>query len=77
MYTELFKLCGFEPDEIERERRRIDKAFKILGINKEDIQRGEKRLKQYLDIELLGVRKFLGIWMRELVNLVLAREEHR
>ncbi|UCG83131.1 MAG: hypothetical protein JSW38_13350, partial [Dehalococcoidia bacterium] len=76
MYTELLKLCSFEPDEIERERPRIDKAFNILGIDEEDIKRGEKRLRQYLDIELLGVRKFLGIWMRELVNLVLAREEH-
>jgi hypothetical protein len=76
MYTQLFKLCGFEPDEIERERPRIDKAFNILGIEEEDINRGEKRLRRYLDIELLGVRKFLGIWMRELVNLVLAREEH-
>ncbi len=77
MYTELLKLCGLEQNEIEKERPRIDKAFKILGINKEDIRRGENRLKQYMDIELLGVRRFLGIWMRELVNLVLAREEHR
>jgi len=76
MYTELFKLCGYEPDEIERERPRIDRAFDILGLNEEDIRRGEWRLKEYLDIELLGLRKFLAIWMRELVNLVLAREEH-
>jgi hypothetical protein len=76
MYTELLKLCSFEPDEIARERPRIDRAFKILGIEEEDIKRGEKRLREYLDIELLGVRRFLGIWMRELVNLVLAREEH-
>ncbi len=76
MYTELLKLCSFEADEIERERPRIDKAFKILEIGGEDIKRGEDRIKQYLDIELLGVRKFLGIWMRELVNLVLAKEEH-
>jgi len=76
MYTELFKLCGFEDDEIERERPRIDKAFTILGLNEEDIKRGETRLHTYFDIDLTGVRKFLGIWMRELVNLVLAREEH-
>jgi len=74
MYTELFKLCGYEPDEIERERPRIDRAFDILGLNEEDIRRGEWRLKEYMDIELLGLRKFLAIWMRELVNLVLARE---
>jgi hypothetical protein len=76
MYTELFKLCGFETDEIERERPRIDKAFGILGIGQEDVKRGEKRVRHYLDVELLGVRRFLAIWMRELVNLVLAREEH-
>lgn len=76
MYTGLLTLCGFEPDEIEKERRRIDKAFNILGLGPEDFKRGEERLKQYLDIELLGVRRFLGIWMRELVNLVLSREEH-
>jgi hypothetical protein len=76
MYTDLLKLCGFEVDEIEKERPRIDRAFGILGIDDEDIKRGEMRLQEYLDIDLLGVRRFLGIWMRELVNLVLAREEH-
>ncbi|HEY48774.1 MAG TPA: 2-hydroxyacyl-CoA dehydratase [Dehalococcoidia bacterium] len=76
MYTELLKLCGFEPDEIKRERPRVDRAFAKLGLDEEDFRRGEWRLKEYLDIELLGLRKFLGIWMRELVNLVLAREEH-
>lgn len=76
MYTELFKLCGFEADEIQKGRPRIDRAFGILGIGEEDIKRGETRLKRYLDVELLGVRRFLAIWMRELVNLVLAKEEH-
>jgi hypothetical protein len=76
MYTDLLKLCGFEPDEVEKERPRLEKAFDILGLGKEDFERGERRLKQYLHIEMLGVRRFLRIWMRELVNLVLAREEH-
>jgi hypothetical protein len=76
MYTELLKLCGFEPDEIERERPRFDKAFKVLELDEEDFKRGETRLKRYLDMDLRGVRLFLGIWIRELVNLVLAREEH-
>ncbi len=76
MYTELLTLCGFEPDEIERERPRIDKAFKILELGEEDFHRGEARLRENLDIDLVGVRKFVGIWMRELVNLVLAKEEH-
>ena len=76
MYTDLLKLCDFAPDEIERERPRIDKTFRVLGLGEEDFKRGEQRLRRYLDVELLGLRRFLGIWMRELVNLVLAREEH-
>jgi benzoyl-CoA reductase/2-hydroxyglutaryl-CoA dehydratase subunit BcrC/BadD/HgdB len=77
MYTELFKLCGFEAEEIEKESPRIDKAFKIAGIGVEDIERAEDRIKKYFDIELIGVRKALGIWLKELIDLVLARNERR
>ena len=75
MYTELFKLCGFEPEEIERERPRIDKAFQILEIGAEDISQAQERVTEFFDTELLGVRKALGIWMKRLINLVLAKEE--
>ncbi|MBE0481706.1 MAG: hypothetical protein IBX68_12105, partial [Dehalococcoidia bacterium] len=64
MYTILFELCDIRPDEIAKERPRIKRAFKVLGIEEKDITRGESRLRQCLDVELLGVRKFLGIWMR-------------
>ena len=36
MYTELLRLCGYEEEEIEKERPRIDKAFKKLDIGPED-----------------------------------------
>jgi hypothetical protein len=77
MYTELFKLCGFEADEIERQRPRIDKAFNILGIEGEDIKHAEERVREYFDIELEGVRKLLGIWLKELLAVVLAGEENK
>ena len=77
MYTELFKLCGFEAEEIEKERPRIDKAFKIVGIGVDDIERAEDRIKKYFDIELMGVRKVLGIWLKQLIDLALAREERK
>ena len=76
-YTELFKLCGFEAEEIKKEKPRIDKAFQKLGIDDEDIKRAERRIKEYHDVELKGVRKLLGIWMKELIALALAREENR
>jgi benzoyl-CoA reductase/2-hydroxyglutaryl-CoA dehydratase subunit BcrC/BadD/HgdB len=75
MYTELLKLCGFEDAEIERERPRIDKAFKKLEIGPEDCQRAENRLRKYLSVELLGVRRCLGIWLKDLIDLVLSKEE--
>lgn len=75
MYTELFKLCGFETEEIKKERPRIDRALDRAEIGREDIERAEGRVSQYFDTTLLGVRKSLRMWMEQLMDLVLAREE--
>ena len=72
---ELLKLCGFEAAEAESELPRVKKAFDKLGLTPEDIERGKQRLEKYYDIELLGVRKAFGIYMKELINLILAKEE--
>lgn len=76
-YTELFQLCGFEPVEIDKERPRIDKAFQRFGITDDDVKRAVSRLKKYYNVELKGVRKLLGVWMKELIAIALARDEHR
>jgi len=75
MCAELLKLCGFEDAEIEREKPRIDKAFKTLEIGAEDCQRAENRLRKYFSVDLFGVRRCLGIWLKDLINLVLSKEE--
>jgi benzoyl-CoA reductase/2-hydroxyglutaryl-CoA dehydratase subunit BcrC/BadD/HgdB len=75
MHTELLKLCGFESDEIERETPRVEKLFKILDFGSEDIAKAEKRIAENFDLRLKGVRKMLGVWLRELLTLVLARDE--
>jgi benzoyl-CoA reductase/2-hydroxyglutaryl-CoA dehydratase subunit BcrC/BadD/HgdB len=72
---ELLKLCGFEAQEIESELPRVEKAFNKLGITTEDIERGKQRLNNYYDVELEGVRKILRVIVRELANLLLAKEE--
>ncbi len=77
MYTEVFRLCGYEDDEIEKERPRIDKAFAKLGLEKEDMARAEKRLQENFDLGLQGVRKLLHVWMDELIALPLCREEYK
>ena len=51
------------------------KAFTKLGITDEDILRGKQRLTTYFDTELKGVRKLFGLFVRELVSIILAKEE--
>jgi benzoyl-CoA reductase/2-hydroxyglutaryl-CoA dehydratase subunit BcrC/BadD/HgdB len=75
MYTELLRLCGFEDAEIEKEGPRIDKAFQKLEIGPEDCKRAEDRVKKYFSLDLVGVRKCLGLGLKELIDLVLAKEE--
>jgi benzoyl-CoA reductase/2-hydroxyglutaryl-CoA dehydratase subunit BcrC/BadD/HgdB len=72
---ELLKLCGFEGQELKSESPRVKKTFDKLGITAEDIERGKQRLNKYYDMELKGVRKAFGIYLKELVNLSLAKEE--
>ncbi|MBL7178047.1 MAG: 2-hydroxyacyl-CoA dehydratase [Desulfobacteraceae bacterium] len=74
-YDELFKICGFEPWEIDKERPRIEKAFQKLELGSKDMKTAENWVQQSHDIELMGVRKILGIWLRELIDLILAKEE--
>jgi len=74
-YTNLFKMCGYELEEIEKERPRIDKAFEMLELGPKDIEKALETIPQNFDIELDGVRKALRIWLEELLNLMLAKEE--
>ena len=41
-YDELLKLCGFEGDEIDREKPRIDRVFQRLELVPDDMKRGER-----------------------------------
>ena len=75
MYLEFLKLCGFEPDEIKQEEPRVRRAFEILDIGPEDVDKATERITTYYDVELIGIRKSLGIWVKELIDMVLAKEE--
>jgi len=74
-YDELLKLCGFEDEEIKKEKPRIDKVFQKLELGPEDMKTAERWVRQNHDIELLGVRKLLRAWLLELLDMVLAKEE--
>ncbi len=74
-YSDVLKLCGFDDSDIQQEQPRIDETFRILGLGPEDMKHAEDWIRESYDIELAGVRKNLGVWIRTLVDLVLGRKE--
>ncbi|MFP4641608.1 MAG: 2-hydroxyacyl-CoA dehydratase [Dehalococcoidia bacterium] len=74
-YDGLLKLCGFEDEEIKEERPRVEKSFERLGIGPEDMETAEIWVRQNHDVSLEGVRKLLGAWLKELIDLVLSKDE--
>ncbi|MBN1629855.1 MAG: 2-hydroxyacyl-CoA dehydratase [Thermoleophilia bacterium] len=74
-YDELLKLCGFEERNIEEERPRAEKAFERLGIGPEDMETADSWVRQNHDVTLKGVRLLLGAWLKELIDVVLAKDE--
>ena len=74
-YDELLQLCGFEVEEMEEERPRIEQAFHKLGIGPQDMEPAMSWVRQNHDVTLMGVRKLLGAWLKELIDMVLAKEE--
>jgi benzoyl-CoA reductase/2-hydroxyglutaryl-CoA dehydratase subunit BcrC/BadD/HgdB len=72
---EMLTLCGYEDHEIDAELPRLQKAFAKLGIMDEDLKRGKQRLATFYDMELKGVRKIFRLYVKELVNITLAKEE--
>lgn len=75
MYNKLLEMCGFDPQEIKQEKHRIEKTFSILKMGEAEIAAAEKRIEQLYSIELASVRKMLRVWIKELLALVMAKEE--
>ena len=67
MYGRLLELCGFDPQEISRERYRIEKTFKVLGLGENEITAAEDRVENLYSTELPCVRKMLKVWIKELI----------
>jgi len=74
-YDDLLILCGFEEEEIHKEKHRIEKVFSKLELGPDDMKRAEQWVRTYHDVDLSGVRKILRVWLLELLDLVLAKEE--
>lgn len=72
---EFMLLCGMDEAEMRLELPRFNKAFAIAGLNQADIKQAEARLNRYFDVKLMGMRKLIGIWVKEFVDAVLAKQE--
>ena len=75
MLDNFLELCGFDKTDLDNEKGRVERAFEIAELGSEDIERAEERVRKYFDIELLGIRKCLGIWIKEFADMVLAKED--
>ncbi|MDO8635515.1 MAG: 2-hydroxyacyl-CoA dehydratase family protein [Dehalococcoidia bacterium] len=75
MIDKYLELCGYKPEEIKSQLPRVEKAFTILGLTDFDVERGQERISGFFDTNLRGVRRILGVLVRELVDLTLAKEE--
>ena len=61
--------------KLKPKSNRIERAIEKLRFGPDDFQRAEQRMKEYFDVDLVSMRKMLGLWFRSLVDVVLAREE--
>jgi benzoyl-CoA reductase/2-hydroxyglutaryl-CoA dehydratase subunit BcrC/BadD/HgdB len=75
VYEELLRLTGFEEDEIPGYLPEWRKASVKLGLTEEDVRFAvEERIPTYFDVKLEGVRKLLGGYLRETIDLTKASE---
>ena len=75
MDTKFLELFGLDSEDIEKELPRIERLFHKLRFGQDDVNHAKERIRQNFDVQLTGVRKILGVWLRELMALVLAKEE--
>jgi len=77
MVNDFLELCGFEPPEIRAQKERFETTLEILNLGPADIEEAIARVNRYYDVDLLSIRKILGIWIKELVDMVLAKQENK
>ena len=73
----LLALCAFTDEELEVQRPRIQQAFERAGLTDEDAEGGVRRITRYFDLNLIGIRRCIGIFLTMFADLVLARVEKR
>lgn len=70
VYREFLELCAFEEEEIEELLPEWIEGSKILGLEEKDIAFASNEwIPQNWDIQYLGVRKMIGAFIREAIEI--------
>jgi benzoyl-CoA reductase/2-hydroxyglutaryl-CoA dehydratase subunit BcrC/BadD/HgdB len=72
---ELLRLCGFDEGERQAQLPRMQQAFARLGLTEDDVATAKERLHLYYDMELSGVRSMMGVLLKDMVDIMLLRDE--
>jgi benzoyl-CoA reductase/2-hydroxyglutaryl-CoA dehydratase subunit BcrC/BadD/HgdB len=75
VYEDFLRLTGFEEDEMSKYLPEWRKASQKLGLTEEDVKFAtEERIPTYFAVELEGIRKLLGCFVKETIDLTKANE---
>jgi len=75
IYEDFLRLNGFEEDEMSEYIPEWRKACDKLGLTEDDVKFAtEERLPTYFAVELEGIRKALGCFVKETIDLTKANE---
>jgi benzoyl-CoA reductase/2-hydroxyglutaryl-CoA dehydratase subunit BcrC/BadD/HgdB len=75
VYEDFLRLTGFEEAEMPQYLPEWEKASARLGLTEEDVRFAtEKQLPTYFAIEMKGIRKLLGCFVKETIDLTKASE---
>jgi len=72
VYDELLKLCGFEPGEAKDYKPTLKEGLGKLLVTEDDVRFAvTERLPKCWSVNLEGMRRVLGCWLREYIRLAI------
>ncbi len=79
VYDTLMEQCGFEPEHAKSYKPTLIKGLEKLLVKEENVKFAvTQRLPKCWSLDLMGIRKLLGCWLREFIRIAVpAPEEER
>jgi len=74
---ELLALCGFDEQGNTAFLPRVQQVFTRMGLTATDVERAKTRMTTYYDMDLRGIRKLMGLLLKDFCNIVCMRDDGR